>query len=156
MIRFNSRRCPYAALSNFSTSPFELGGVPWLTVEHYYQAHKFLPHDPEYAEAIRLVAKPRLAKRMGQSRQHIVRGDWEQSKERVMLEGLRVKFAQHAGSRAVLLATGKKPLMEHAPWGDAYWGDGGDGSGLNRLGALLEEVREEITAESSAPATIPA
>ena len=34
-------------------------------------------------------------------------------------------------------------LIEHRAR-DAYWGDGGDGHGLNRLGALLMRVRGEL------------
>ena len=36
-------------------------------------------------------------------------------------------------------------LVEHTGK-DAYWGDGGDGSGVNRLGGILMRVREELAA----------
>ncbi len=36
-------------------------------------------------------------------------------------------------------------LVEHTA-NDAYWGDGGDGNGKNRLGSLLMKVREELRA----------
>jgi hypothetical protein len=39
-----------------------------------------------------------------------------------------------------LLATGDKNIVEHTE-NTSYWGDGGDGTGLNRLGVLLMEVR---------------
>jgi N-glycosidase YbiA len=38
-------------------------------------------------------------------------------------------------------------LVEHTA-NDSYWGDGGDGSGRNRLGALLEQVRAEYNSQS--------
>lgn len=43
------------------------------------------------------------------------------------------KFKQNEDLRQKLLATGDKKIVEHTEE-DAYWGDGGDGSGLNRLG----------------------
>lgn len=146
MIVFNSKADPFAALSNFADSPFEVGGTQWPTVEHYYQAQKFLPHDPEYAEAIRLATTPGRAKRLGRSRQHKLAAAWDARKEQAMLEGLRAKFTQHEPSRTILLSTGIESLVEHTPWGDRYWGDGGDGTGMNRLGALLEIVRSELAA----------
>ena len=35
-----------------------------------------------------------------------------------------------------LLESGDKRIVEHTA-NTSYWGDGGDGSGLNRLGILL-------------------
>jgi predicted NAD-dependent protein-ADP-ribosyltransferase YbiA (DUF1768 family) len=37
--------------------------------------------------------------------------------------------------REILLATGDARIVKHTE-NDAYWGDGGDGSGENRLGDL--------------------
>lgn len=50
---------------------------------------------------------------------------------------------QHAELAAMLLATGDAKLVERTE-NDAYWGDGGDGSGRNMLGRILEEVRAEL------------
>jgi predicted NAD-dependent protein-ADP-ribosyltransferase YbiA (DUF1768 family) len=36
--------------------------------------------------------------------------------------------------------------VEHTK-NDAYWGDGGDGIGKNRLGQILMAVREELRGE---------
>jgi predicted NAD-dependent protein-ADP-ribosyltransferase YbiA (DUF1768 family) len=45
--------------------------------------------------------------------------------------------------RSVRLGTGDARLVEHTA-NDSYWADGGDGSGLNRLGEVLMSVREEL------------
>jgi ribA/ribD-fused uncharacterized protein len=45
--------------------------------------------------------------------------------------------------REILLATGDARIVKHTE-NDAYWGDGGDGSGENRLGQILMRVREEL------------
>jgi hypothetical protein len=52
------------------------------------------------------------------------------------------------------LATGDAILIEHTDR-DCYWGDGGDGSGKNRLGYCLEYVRDLIRFETTlAPVTV--
>jgi hypothetical protein len=43
----------------------------------------------------------------------------------------------------VLLGAGNARIVEHTEK-DRYWGDGGDGSGRNRLGQILMQVREEL------------
>jgi N-glycosidase YbiA len=62
-----------------------------------------------------------------------------------MLQGLRAKFTQHVDLRAALLATGDALIIEHRVR-DAYWGDGPDGRGKNRLGYLLMQLRKELAA----------
>ncbi|ENT7543664.1 N-glycosidase YbiA, partial [Shigella flexneri] len=44
------------------------------------------------------------------------------------------------------LATAPAKLVEHTE-NDAYWGDGGNGKGKNRLGYLLMELREQLAIE---------
>ena len=61
----------------------------------------------------------------------------------IMRKALVAKFTQHDDLRAILLGTGDAQLVEHTT-NDSYWGDGGDGSGKNRLGQLLMSVREEL------------
>ena len=53
------------------------------------------------------------------------------------------KFQTHADIRDILLGTGSEDLVENAP-GDFYWGCGADGSGLNKLGKILMDVREQL------------
>ena len=60
-----------------------------------------------------------------------------------MLQSLRMKFSQNLEIAKELLATGDAILIEHTR-NDDYWADGGDGSGKNKLGLLLMQVREEL------------
>ena len=55
---------------------------------------------------------------------------------------IEAKFNQHPDLLQLLLATGDAYLVEHTDR-DAYWADGGDGKGKNRLGQLLMRVRGE-------------
>jgi len=52
-----------------------------------------------------------------------------------MLETCLLKFTQNKRLKRVLLETGDAHLVEHTG-NDSYWGDGGDGSGENKLGQV--------------------
>jgi ribA/ribD-fused uncharacterized protein len=130
----------YGCFSNFYRAPIVLDGKRWPTSEHYFQAQKY--HGTEHEE-VRQARTPSDAARLGRSRRLPLRKDWEAVKDQVMLEAVRAKFTQHADLRAALLGTGEAVLVEHTE-NDSYWGDGGDGSGKNRLGHILMQVRAEL------------
>ena len=142
-ILFRKISDPYGCFSNFSRHPVLIDGLEWRTTEHYFQASKFLGTDNEHALAIRAVASPAAAARMGRSRSHPIRPDWEATKDDVMRRAVRAKVGQHADVRETLAETGDAEIVEHSPR-DTYWGDGGDGSGRNVLGRILMEVRTEL------------
>lgn len=129
---------PYGCFSNFSPHSFDLDGLWWATSEHYFQAQKFA--GTEHIEAIRLAQTPADAAQMGRSRDRPLRQDWEDIKEDVMQQGLLCKFQTHQDIKQILLGTGDKQIVENAPQ-DYYWGCGADGTGKNRLGAILMSVR---------------
>jgi len=120
--------------SNFYYSPFRIKRI-WPTVEHFYQAMKTA--DKKVQEEIRLLSSPKAAKFKG--RMVLLRPNWEETKEKVMLEGLRAKFFQHEDLKKVLLDTGDQVLHERSP-NDMYWGY----KGKDRLGILLMQVRKEL------------
>ncbi|HEX7378803.1 MAG TPA: NADAR family protein [Pirellulales bacterium] len=142
-IRFYSVGEEYGCFSNFAPYPIRLAGKSWPTSEHYFQAQKF--DNEEHREAIRKAKSPMIAARMGRDRKKKLRRDWEAVKVAVMTDAVRAKFAQHDDLRAVLLGTGDAKIVEHTA-NDAYWGDGGDGSGINMLGQVLMRVRAEVAA----------
>ena len=131
----------YGFLSNFYLAPVEIDGCIWPTAEHYYQAQKF--PEPNRQAAVREAATPGAAKKLGRAGSADLRSDWDTARDGVMLVVLRAKFTQHRDLRALLLATGDALLVEHTHR-DHYGADGGDGSGQNRLGMLLMQVREEL------------
>lgn len=131
----------YSEFSNFAPYGVAIGDVWWRTVEHYFQAQKFLNED--YRERIRRSSKPRDAKALGMTRQLPLRSDWEDVKDQIMLNAVRVKFRTHETLRDLLLSTDNSDIVENAPM-DAYWGCGPDGTGLNKLGNILMQVRSEI------------
>ncbi len=143
-IKFYQQNRAYGFFSNFAAYPIYLKDKLWPTSEHYFQAQKFA--GTPYEDEIRQAKTPKLAAQMGRDRSKPLRSDWEVMKEAVMKEALYAKFTQHPDLTTQLLATGQAPLVEHTQ-NDRYWGDGGDGTGKNRLGQLLVELREQLRQE---------
>ncbi|PPS43439.1 NADAR family protein [Chroococcidiopsis sp. TS-821] len=140
---------PYGCFSNFSPHGVFLQGKYWQTVEHYYQAQKFVG-TPEAAiiPVIHAVKTPEEAAALGRDCRRQVRSDWEQVKISVMHEAVLQKFLTHKDIQAVLLATGDALLVENSPT-DYYWGCGADKTGQNHLGGILMSVRAQIRAISA-------
>ncbi|MBS1808760.1 MAG: NADAR family protein [Acidobacteria bacterium] len=131
----------YGCFSNFSPHGVALDDRWWRTVEHYFQAQKFVA--PEHQLRIWKARTPKDAKTLGWSRAVPIRPDWDEAKDEVMYRAVLCKFQTHSAIRETLLSTGRETLVENAPR-DFYWGCGEDGSGLNRLGEILMRVRDEL------------
>uniref|UniRef100_A0A7N0VGR2 Riboflavin biosynthesis protein PYRR, chloroplastic n=2 Tax=Kalanchoe fedtschenkoi TaxID=63787 RepID=A0A7N0VGR2_KALFE len=152
---------PYGAFSNFSHHPIHMSDdsgnyVTWQSVEHYYQANKFVggddPMAEEYLNAIKSAASPEEAARLGRrlQRQHpeLARPDWDSVKVDVMYNALKCKFSMYPHLHSMLLSTAGSVLVEASPH-DLFWGGGRDGEGLNYLGRLLMKLRSEFLGEPS-------
>jgi ribA/ribD-fused uncharacterized protein len=131
----------FGCFSNFAPYPIRMDGKLWPTSEHYFQAQKF--KEAEHQEQIRRAKSPMIAARMGRDRKKPLRRDWDSVKVAIMREVVRAKFNQHEDIRQILLSTGDAKIVEHTE-NDSYWGDGGDGTGMNQLGRILMQVREEL------------
>ena len=129
-------------LNNFDPSPIIINDLEYPTVEHYYQAQKFTGSQ---FEAIRQAASPDEAKKLSR-----IFGydsvDWGIRKEAVMREALYAKFSQNKELKEKLLLTGNARLIEDS-LSDLYWGGVVQGS-RNRLGMMLEEIRETLRSSS--------
>jgi ribA/ribD-fused uncharacterized protein len=140
VIHFYSAKGEYGCFSNISRHAIFFNGKRWPTSEHFFQVQKFRGTDHE--KAVRRCRTPREAANMGRSRKLPLRRDWESVKDQVMLEATQAKFTEHEDLKAALLGTGGVLLVEHTER-DAYWGDG---TGKNRLGQILMQVRKELRA----------
>lgn len=161
-IRFYSdSKDKFSVFSNLYEPPtaIYIDGKSWPTVEHYFQAMKF-PTDPAYQESIRQAVSPKratdryasgkMAKKMGASREHTIRPDWNTYRLEVMKKALREKFTQDDSLYNLLLQeTGNADLLENSP-SDSYWGVGRNGKGQNQMGRLLMQLRAELRAEAAA------
>jgi hypothetical protein len=138
---YRSKEEPYGCFSNFSPHSFQLDGLAWRTSEHYFQANKF-PIGPHF-HRIRETRSPMQAARMGRDRRVTPCPDWAIIKDDVMRRAVQAKFEQNLAIQRVLLSTNDQPLVEKTT-DDYYWGCGSDGTGLNRLGLILMEVRSSL------------
>ena len=134
----------YEFLSNFYVHPAipeVLYGYP--TVEHFFQAMKTL--DKAERETIKSQPTPGQSKRAG--RRILLRDDWEDIKDEVMLHGVTHKF-EIPELQEKLLDTYVDTLVEGNLWHDNYWGNctcnNCPKTGKNRLGVALMRVRSEI------------
>jgi len=135
---------PYGCFSNFSPHGIQLQGKHWPTVEHYYQAQKFVETaDAALIPVIHAAPTPEQAAALGRDRTRQVRPDWEQVKTLVMREAVLKKFLTHADIAAILISTDNQFIAENSQT-DYYWGLGKDKTGQNHLGRILMSVRQEI------------
>ncbi|CAN0859652.1 Riboflavin biosynthesis protein PYRR, chloroplastic [Linum grandiflorum] len=161
IIFFNKAWDPYGAFSKFSPHPIKMPDengvlVSWSSVEHYYQACKFMGvNDPgarDCMEKIRCAKSPEEAARVGRSMQRmhpqLVRADWEKVKIDVMYSGLRYKLLNYPYLNSMLVETAGCVLVEASP-NDVFWGGGREGEGLNHMGRLLMKLRSELAAKSN-------
>ncbi len=158
-IKFYRLSEPYGEFSNFYKRSIRAEGKIWPSSEHYYQAQKFL--DEINQEDVRLCPLPKDAANMGRDRSRPMRTDWDHPvapedvetfmgnmpvpnvklvKDLAMWKAILPKYTQHGDLGNILLNTGNAIIVEHSK-NDNYWADGGDGSGANKLGLLLMDLR---------------
>lgn len=124
----------------FTEKPLLIDGVEWPHSEGYFQGMKaFGTSDWEFAKKQIPKCDPLDSWSVGQRLR--LRADWEEVKDEIMMRALREKF-KDPYLKALLISTGDYPLVQikHC----RYWGSGPDGKGLNKLGVLLENLRDEI------------
>ena len=156
----------YAFLSNFERAGLLYDGDIYQSSEAAYQAAK-LPQRRERIAFVGFNCLPWKAKRMGRNLPSFsIRKDWHEVKDQVMLDVIRAKFANGV-LREKLLNTGDAFLVEGNIHHDNYWGvckclttpfeerkygtkEGCNGTGLNRLGQLLMQVRDELRLQGRA------
>lgn len=136
-----SRLDPEHPLSAYSKHGFELDGAEWPSVEHYFQAMQY--EEADYREMIRSAAHPADATKLGKSKRHGRRKDWDKVKETYMTRAIYIKCRTHPEVAEALLATGDAPIIETSQY-DYYWGCGRDLRGDNVYGKVLMNVRERL------------
>lgn len=137
-IKFYKVRELYGEFSNFSKHAFFLDTYEWKTVEHYFQAQKYI-NTPRFIQ-ICIASSPRIAADLGRDKTLPLRSDWEQVKVDIMRKAVLKKFITHDNIKKLLLGTGDEEIIENSPT-DFYWGIG-SGNGQNMLGKILMETRK--------------
>lgn len=153
-IVFRKTNEQFGGLSNMAPGyPILLGGVQIRTSEALYQACRF-PHMPDVQRLILAQYSPMTAKMRTKPFRHESREDWNSVRVNIMRWCLRVKLAQNWQKFSeLLLMTGDRPIVELSHKDD-FWGakvaDRGTVVGMNVLGRLLMELREELKQEPHA------
>lgn len=129
-------------LSNFYEAPIDFGGgLVAKSGEHVYQAMK----TEDLTEALAVLATPTAGESKKLGRKVTMRPDWDAVKDEVMEGVLHEKFAPGSELARKLMDTGDAILVEGNHWGDTYWGVC-NGKGINKLGQLLMNRRDELVA----------
>ncbi len=138
----------FGGLSNMAGGfPLRVNGVRIRTSEALYQACRF-PHMPDVQRTIIDERSPMTAKMRSKPFRKDSRPDWDVVRVKIMRWSLRVKLAQNWREFGrLLLSTGDRPIVEQSRKDD-FWGAkvGEDGTlvGMNVLGRLLMELREQL------------
>jgi ribA/ribD-fused uncharacterized protein len=151
-------------MSNMFVAPFEVDGVTFPTVEHYFQWSKAMMFEGKDSEqAVKMMKPPRnkeyteakSVKALGRKVKNFSEAKWDEVKIPIMEKAVRAKFVNPTHSlMEKLLATGDAIIGEANPR-DKYWGIGTSADtadannpakwkGQNQLGKILMKLREEF------------
>lgn len=150
---------PRNPLSNWHAVSFKADGQRFRNNEQYMMWRKArLFGDEDVAKRILLAGTPKEAKALGREVRGFVQAVWDANCEAIVEEGAFEKFSQNEAAREFLLATDDTVLVEASPY-DKIWGvglsaddpriqDPAQWKGENRLGPVLERVRERLRVEA--------
>jgi type I restriction enzyme, S subunit len=139
----------FGGLSNMSSDyPLEINGTRVWSSEALYQACRF-PLRPDLQRLIVAERSPMTAKMKAKHFLPKSRHDWESVRIKIMRWCLRVKLAQNWSRFGnLLLSTGNRPIVEESTR-DKFWAakqtKPGELVGINAMGRLLMELREQLT-----------
>ena len=143
----------FGGLSNMAPGfPLRVNSVRIRTSEALYQACRF-PHMSDVQRLIIDEHSPMTAKMRSKPFRNDSRPDWDAVRVKIMRWCLRVKLAQNWREFGrLLVATGDRPIVEQSRKDD-FWGakvaEDGTLVGMNVLGRLLMELREQLKADTS-------
>lgn len=146
-IKFCTPSGPYWFLSPLALFPIKMNvdGQDFIfpSVEHYYQAMKFYASDPRFNTILQL-KNPDDARLLTKTPEYKVnrRENFDNDKFDIMERGLRAKFAQNRDAAELLKSTGNAILIKSCPV--CYKCGFGIGSGTNRIGKIMMDIRENL------------
>jgi ribA/ribD-fused uncharacterized protein len=137
----------YIYFSPYTAHAIEIDGSVFPTVEHAYQCKRYT--DKKIIEEIRSAKSPVKAWEVSSKYKHLQIPEFknEEYKLRVMKDLMRLKAIQHEEIKKALIDSSDMRIVKHIvtyPPGDGFWDDGEDGSGLNHIGRMWMEIRDEI------------
>lgn len=143
--------------SNFYECKFVEGDNLWTSSEQCFMAKKAIFFgDRETFIEITQAKTPKEAKKLGRKVKNFDEKAWSEASFNMMYEAVYAKFSQNEDLKTLLLSEEyeNKSFVEGSPydaiWGvKMYWndpkiGDENNWKGENRLGKVLDKVREEL------------
>ena len=133
--------------SPYSAHAIEINGIVYPTMEHAYQSSRYT--DEKIKDEIRQARSPVKAWETSSKYKHLQISEFKDKDYKLEVMGrlMRMKADQHDEIRKALLDSGDKKIVKHIttyPPGDGFWDDGDDGNGLNHIGRMWMEIREEL------------
>ena len=134
---------------------FVIDGVTYNCCEQWMMAAKARTFgDLETEKLILGEVEPKEQKKLGRKVANFDEREWNKVADDIVFEGNLAKFSQNEDLKRLLLATGKKDIVECSPY-DEIWGNGlnitdtlntpkDEWKGTNRLGKALMLVRDEL------------
>lgn len=159
-VPFYVKDAPFYQLTNFSPNPVAIPNVRvFPTAEHAFHWYKFTnDRDLQKEYTQRVLDVPTTAKQALTEATHLFsrmpmpnRVEWNRRKFGVMKMILQCKFQPRTDLAAMLRSTQTATLVEDtapATTPEKEWGWGYDGTGENKLGIALMEIRNELFALS--------
>ena len=131
---------PYKFLSNYYETRIRYDGFIYQSSEAAFHAQKTDDLDEKLKFS---TLTPPEAKFKAKNME--IREDWDKIKDNIMYSIVYNKFKQRKDIRDKLINTGNAILIAGNTYNDKYWGVSlKDGKGLNKLGLILEKVREQL------------
>ena len=133
----------FFVFDNFSSFGIIMNGEFYPTVEHAYQAGKFVDTAPEIANQIKKCLSAHEAQKIAYANNDKQAKEWDEIKVAYMEKLLRLKLEQNPYIKQKLLQTKNYLICEDSPK-DSFWGIGENRDGQNQLGKLWMKLRDEL------------
>ena len=146
----------YSPFSNHHRCSFTVDNVKYNSSEQFIMRQKcLLAGDDDIAKKVMMENSPVTQKHLGKSIKHFEKNKWEKEAKSLIRAGIREKVVQNTYIKKLLISTGKRRIAEangfdrlfaigynledERAWDIKNWG-----RGQNIMGALLEEIRDEL------------
>jgi ribA/ribD-fused uncharacterized protein len=135
----------YIYFSPYTAHAIEIDSIVYPTVEHAYQCARYT--DQKIIEEVRTAHSPMKAWEISSRYKSFTKLGFTHNKLTIMKDLMRKKVQQHDDVRQTLLDSGDLKIVKHivsGPPADGFWDDGEDGMGLNHMGRMWMEIRDEL------------
>ena len=137
----------YIYFSPYTAHAILKDDVLYPTVEHAYQCARYT--DEKVIKEILNATSPVKAWEVSSKYKHLQIPEFKDESHKliIMKELMRLKALQHNDVKQALLDSEDMKIVKHIityPPGDGFWDDGEDGKGLNHIGKMWMEIRDEF------------